>query len=62
MTKDLYLATCCVGSVEEVLAPLHEGSLLLVLRREYGIALFERGLLCIYFSLRLSRASALAVG
>lgn len=55
MTEDLYLATCCVGSVEEVLAPLHKAySLLLVLRREYGIALFEIGLLCIYFSLPLS--------
>lgn len=48
MPKDLYLATYCVGSMEEVLAPLHKVcSLLLALRREYGIALFERVIVCL---------------
>lgn len=62
MTKDLYLATYCVGSGEEVLAPLYKVcSLLLALRREHGIALFEWGLLRTCFSLPLSWASALAI-
>lgn len=38
---DLYLATYCVGLVEEMLTPLHKAcSLLLPLRRECVIALF----------------------
>lgn len=41
MAMDLYLATYCVGSVEEILTPLHKVcSLLLPLRVKCVIALF----------------------
>lgn len=60
MTMDLYLATYCVGSVEEILTPL---------RKACGLLLPLRGvlcdcplwLLCIYFSLSFSGASAVAI-
>lgn len=45
---DLYLATYCVGSVEEILTPLYKVcSLLLPLRGECVIALFS---LCAFTS------------
>lgn len=41
MTMDMYLATYCVGSVEEILTPLHKAcGLLLPLRGVCVIALF----------------------
>lgn len=62
MTKDLYLATYYIGSMEEVPTLLHMVcGCLLALRREYGIALFGRVLLCPHFSVPLSGASALAI-
>lgn len=59
MAMDLYLATYCVGSVEEILTPLHKACSLLLPLRGCVIALVW--FVCIYFSLSFSWASAVAI-